>query len=144
MDVKYKILDKSFMKTTFEEYMNELPPMKEYWTLMFEKKRMRIVSPMSGASVLQFAHLKEELFRPKDKTNKRRNVRLLELAKVAADAIVDELGDKKKASRKYLSISNSSHSRSGCLEEVKTKLLGREATNDKSKSALGGATQQIQ
>ena len=37
-----------------------------------------------------------------------------------------------------------SYSWSGCSEEAKTKLKGREATNDRSESALGGATYQIQ
>ena len=105
---------------------------------------MKIVSSQSGATVLQFAQLREELFRPKDPTNKRTKDRLVELAKVAADAIVRELEDEKKASRKYLSIDGSSHSWAGCSTEAKEKLLGREATNDRSESALGGATYQIQ
>ena len=59
---------------------------------------------------------------------------MVELAKIAADAIVKELEDKKKATRKYLSITNSAHSWRECSAEAKTKLLRREATNDRSEA----------
>jgi hypothetical protein len=31
------------MMKFFEEYLGELQPFKEYWSLMFEKKRMSVV-----------------------------------------------------------------------------------------------------
>ena len=98
----------------------------------------------SGATVLQFAKLRKELFLPSDKTNAGTNKRLIELARVAAQGILDELHNKKKATWKYLSISESPVSFLGCPNEVKEGLYGREATNDRSESALGGTTHQLQ
>jgi hypothetical protein len=45
---------------------------------------------------------------------------------------------------KYLSISGSESSFQGCPKEVKEGLHGRDATNDRSESALGGTTHQLQ
>ncbi len=98
----------------------------------------------SGATVLQFAKLRKELFLPSDTTNASTNGHLIELARVAAQAILDELHDDKKPTWKYLSISESPLSFLGCPKEVKEGLYGREATNDRSESALGGTTQQLQ
>ena len=50
----------------------------------------------------------------------------------------------KKANWKYLSISGSPVSFQGCPKKVKEGLHGREATNDRSESALGGTTHQLQ
>ena len=73
--------------------------------------------------MLQFAHLRRELFHPRDATNKRTDARVTEIGKVAADAIIEELEDGKKATRKYLSITNSEHSYSGSSDETKATLL---------------------
>ncbi len=111
---------------------------------MFQKKRMNVVASESGATVLQFAELRKELFLPSDPTNAGTNGRLIELARVAAQGIFDELHDEKKAIWKYLSVSESPVSFQGCPKEVKEGLFGREATNDRSKSALGGPPHQLQ
>jgi hypothetical protein len=63
---------------------------------------------------------------------------------VAAQGILDELHDEKKATWKYLSISGSLSSFQGCPKEVKEGLHGRDATNVRSESALGGTTHQLQ
>ena len=70
--------------------------------------------------------------------------RLVELAKVAAQGILDELHDEKKGTWKYLSVSGSESSFQGCPKEAKEGLHGRDATNDRSESALGGTTHQLQ
>jgi hypothetical protein len=98
----------------------------------------------SGATVLQFVELRKELFHPSDATNAATNERLVEFAKVAAQGILDELHDENKATWKYLSISGSESSFQGCPKEVKEGLSGRDATNDRSESALGGTTHQLQ
>jgi hypothetical protein len=94
--------------------------------------------------VMQFAELRKELFHPSDATNAATNKCLVELAKVAAQGILDKLHDEKKATWKYLSISGSTLSFRGCPKEVKEGLHGRDATNDRSESALGGTTHQLQ
>ena len=63
---------------------------------------------------------------------------------MAAQGILDELHDEKKATWKYLSVSESPASFLGCPKEVKEGLYGREATYDRSESALGGTTHQLQ
>jgi len=105
---------------------------------------MNVVASESGATVLQFAELRKELFLPSDPTNAGTNGRLIELARVAAQGIFDELHDEKKAIWKYLSVLESPVSFQGCPKEVKEGLFGREATNDRSKSALGGPPHQLQ
>jgi hypothetical protein len=70
--------------------------------------------------------------------------RSVELAKVAAQGILDELHDEKKGTWKYLSVSGSESSFQGCPKEAKEGLHGRDATNDRSESALGGTTHQLQ
>ena len=67
-----------------------------------------------------------------------------ELAKIAADAILAELRDKKKATHKYLSSNGKEHSWRHCPEEQKTALLGKSATNNEAESCLGGTTAQVQ
>jgi hypothetical protein len=58
---------------------------------------MRVIVAESGAMVLQFAKLRKELFHPSGVTNAATDEHLVELAKVAAQGILDELHDEKKA-----------------------------------------------
>jgi hypothetical protein len=139
-----KVLDEDFMMNMFRKYVDGLPPFKAYWDHLFQKKRMMVVASESGVKVLQFNELRKELFSPSDQTNAATNEQLVQLAKVAAQGILDKLHDEKKATWKYLSISGSPISYQGCPEEVKEGLRGCEATNDRSKSALGGTTHQLQ
>ena len=98
----------------------------------------------SSATMLQFAELRKELFSPSDKTNAGTNGRLIELARVATQGFLDELHNEKKATRKFLSVSESPALFLGCPKEAKEGLYGHEATNDRSESALGGTTHQLQ
>ncbi len=136
------VLSEVFMMGIFNEFYEELPPFKEYWTFLFKKKR-RFISKSTGAKVLPVSKLREECFQPHNKTNKEVGERVIELAQVAATAILKELHDQKKATWKYLTISGTNFSFTLCPDEVKERLLGCEATNDLSESALGGTTQQI-
>ncbi len=144
VDDPSNVLNKDFMMNMFQKYVDALPPFKSYWEHLFQKKRMVVVASESGAMVLQFAKLRKELFLPSDTTNAATNGRLVELARVAAQGILDELHYEKKATWKYLSVLESPVSFQGCPKEVKKGLYGREATNDRSKSALGGTTHQLQ
>jgi hypothetical protein len=105
---------------------------------------MRVIAAESGATVLQFAEFRKELFHPSDLTNAVTDEQLVELAIVVAQGILDELHNEKKATWKYLSVLEPPLSYQGCPAEVKENLKGREATNDRSKSALGGTTHQLQ
>ena len=126
--------------------LSHLSTFKEYWDWghLFQKKRMVVVASESGAKVLQFNELRKELFYPSDPTNTATNERLVQVAKVAAQAIFDKLHDEKKAAWKYLFISGSLVCYQGCLKEVKEGLHGREAIDNRSESALAGTTHQLQ
>ena len=110
------ILDEEFMMGMFSEYIDKFPPFKKYWEQMFEKKQMIVVASESGAKVLAYADSRKELIHPSDTTNKATDSRLVELAPVAAQALLDELHDEKKATYKYLSISESEYCVLGCPE----------------------------
>lgn len=69
---------------------------------------------------------------------------MIELASIAATAVLKELHDESKATHKYLSKNKKEHSWDYCPDSVKTALLGKKATNDEAESSLGGTTQQIQ
>jgi hypothetical protein len=105
---------------------------------------MRVIAAESGVTVLQFAKLRKELFHLSDLTNAATDEQLVELAKVVAQRILDKLHNEKKATLKYLSVLGSPLSYQRCPVEVKETLKGWEATNDRSQSALGGMTHQLQ
>ena len=138
------ILDKDFMMNIFKEYIDELPPFKKYWDFMFNKKQMAVVSRKSGAKVLHLTKLRDELFSPKNKTNKSADDRVIELAKVGESQMVTELEDPKKATYRYLSISKSEYLYTYASDERKKDMLGSECTSDLAESALGGCTAIIQ
>jgi len=69
---------------------------------------------------------------------------VIELVKIAADAILTELHDDSKATYKYLSRSKSEYCWKKCSTERKAALLGNTATNDEAESTLGGTTYQVQ
>ena len=138
------ILDEDYMMNIFKEYIDELPPFKEYWNFMFNKKQMAVVARKSGAKVLPLAKLRDECFSPKNSTNKKTEDRVIELAEVAASTMVIELEDPKKATYRYLTISGSEYSHTYATEKRKKDMLGCECTSDLAESALGGCTAQIQ
>ncbi|KAL7552655.1 hypothetical protein ACHAWF_015887 [Thalassiosira exigua] len=139
-----KITDESFMMSMFDEFINELPPLKKYLDDMFSKKQMKVVARKSGTKVVHLARLKSQLFSPQRKSEKDTTTRMKELARVAADAILAELRDTKKATHKYLSSSGSDYCWKRCSDERKQALLGKKATNDEAESSLGGTTSQVQ
>jgi len=146
VDNPTKVLSETFIMNVFIKYVDVLPPFKEYWEHSYENKRMRVMVAKSGATVLQFAELRKELFHPSDATNAATDERLVELAKVAAQGFLDEdeLHDENKATWRYLSISGSESSFQGSPKEVKEGLHGCDTKHDRSESALGRTTHQLQ
>ena len=69
---------------------------------------------------------------------------MIELAEIAANAIISKLRDEKKATHKYLSRFNKDYSYTHASEQKKKVFLGKKAINNEAESALGGATAQIQ
>ncbi len=95
VDDPRKAVNRNFMMNMFLKYVDTITPFKEYWDHLFKKRQMVAVASESGAKVLQFAELRKELFHPIDPTNSSTDERLVQLAKVAAQAILDELHDEK-------------------------------------------------
>ena len=124
VDDPTKILDEDFMMSMFSKYLDKLPPFRKYWDHLFEKTQMVVVASESRAKVLEFAELRKELFHPSDPTNAATYECLVQLAQVAAQGILNELHDEKKATWKYLSISGSHFSYQGCPSDVRNELLG--------------------
>jgi hypothetical protein len=140
------IEDDGFMMNIFGEYREELPPFKEYWDAMFEKKKMSVVARSSkdGSKVVHMARLQKELFSPTRQTNVKTKQLFHGLTNTLAKTICKELLDESKATYKYTSQSNSNYSYKNCTLEMKTLQLGKKATNDEAESALGGTTANIQ
>ncbi|KAL7548461.1 hypothetical protein ACHAWF_016400 [Thalassiosira exigua] len=118
-----KVLEEDFMMSMFSEYVDELPPLKEYLDLLFKKKQMCVIARKSGTKVVHLARLRKQLFTPTFKTEQNTSTRVKELAKVAAEAILTELRDPKKATHKYLSSSGTEYSWKHCSSKRKSALL---------------------
>ena len=142
------IQDEGFMMGLFSEFLEELPPFQEYFDTMFERKSMqvveRVVNRKSATRVVHLARLRKQLFHPVRKSERDATARMVELAGIAATAIISELRDEKKATHKYLSRFKKNYSYVHASNERKLAFLGKKATNDEAESALGGATAQIQ
>ena len=104
------LLDEAFMMGIFSEYEKELPPFKEYIDQTYKRKQMAVISRKSGTKVVHYARIRKTLFSPTRTTDKQTSSRVKELAKIAADAILCELQDKRKATFKYTSRSGSEYS----------------------------------
>jgi hypothetical protein len=143
------ILNKNWMMDMWKPFSNELPPFEKYLNETFNKRQMKVIARKSGANVVQYGLLREELFNPTRKSAAATYDRTLELARIAADAIISELLDETKATAKYLSIPDengeySEYSFKGASEEKKSMTLWKSATNDEAESVLGSATRNIQ
>ena len=140
------IVDDGFMMSIFNEYLLELPPFEEYWKVTFEKKQMFVVarSRKDGTKVVHMALLRKELYSPTTPTNIKTRDMVVRLAELAAKTICNELLDETKATYKYTNQSGSEYSYNHCGSDKKKAMLGRKATNNEAKSALGGASAQVQ
>ena len=135
------LLDQLFMFSIFDEIRAQLPPFAKYLTYMYESKSMAL----AGSSMVeyQYARLRDELFRPTKEDNIASTSIALELAVPAAQDVLDELGDPKKATSRHLT------SADGALSWGKTTLEEHEAAkrkmavNDPAESSFGATTREI-
>ena len=126
------IFKSSVMMDIFKNHREELPPFKQYWEDTFKKRQMSVVARKSRAKVVHFKQALNHLFRPTHKTDRDTKQRVTELAKTAASALITELHDKKKATYRYLSASNSDMCYNNCSKGKKKAFLGKKATNDEA------------
>ena len=94
--------------------------------------------------MVQFAHVRSQLFQPSHIADRKTTSQVIASATTVAEALHTELLDQKKATWKYLSVSESVHCYNKCPESTKIKMLGKKVTDDESESRLGSVTSQIQ
>ncbi len=105
---------------------------------------MKVISQKDGSKVTHYTRLLKNLFLPHREADRNRTERLHELGSIAVTTIITELLDQKKATHKYLSISEWEFSYNYSTEDRMQSLMGIRATNDEAESVLGGATANIQ
>ena len=137
------IYSEIYMMNIFQEFIEELPPLKEYLKHEFEIKKMAIAKT-SGTKVVYLNLLRKELFDPTREDNVDCTEMMETLGSIAVTSILGELRDPKKATYKYLSLSKSIYSWDYCPETHKTDMLGKHATNDIAESSFASLTSQLQ
>ncbi len=103
-----------------------------------------MISRKDGSKVTHYALLPKNLFSPHREADRNMTERLHVLGSIAVMATITELLDQKKATYKYLSISESEFSHNFSMEDCKQSLMGIRATNDEAESVIGGARANIQ
>ena len=139
----YIFLDEEFMFGIFWELMEELPPFKDYLTHMYESKTMAAVGSSSNDKVPLDA-LWAELFNPESETNQETEEKTVELAAVAASALLEELRDESKATAEHLSSAAGRFCWELTTEEDHEQGLGKYVVNDPAESSFGGLTRELQ
>ena len=135
-------LDQDFMFGIFDKLIDELPPFKAYLEYMYESKAMSLVGS-SATNILPLASLRDELFHPDSETNQDTDDVAMDLAQVAATALLAELRDEKKATAEHLSSAEGKFSWDMTTEEDHQMGLGKFAVNDPAESSFGGLTQML-
>ena len=112
---------------------------------MYTKKKMKVVSRTDGSSVVHYNRIRKRLFHPTKQSDVETTGKVIELSGEATEALVCELLDEKKATYKYLSVSESEYS--AAHDNFKSRqetLLGVHAANNEAESVLGGITSNVQ
>ena len=71
----------------FSKFLNELPPMKAYWDLIFKRNEVKVICRHTGAIMLRLVEVRDEAFNPTNRTNKRVSPRVITLGYTAFVAI---------------------------------------------------------
>ena len=139
------IHDESFMMGLMDDFSDELPPLKQYLTHIFEEKTTRYFAcPASAPKAVPMNEIRRELFFPTDQDNKDSTPMLEELAAVASQAWITELTDKTKGTWQFMSESGGDYSFEHSSDELKKALHGVVAVNDLAESSFAGLTAQVQ
>ena len=157
------ICSEDFMMKIFDKYEDELPPLKDYQLHLYEKKTMLAVktklkndrngvivntteaeTPTPTQKLLPLFMLKEELFHPKRKTSKETQCYMNDLGRIAAEAMLAELRDPKKAMHSYLSSANGNKSWHNVSDSDKSAGLMIQAINNPAESFFGELTNELQ
>ena len=90
------VLTESFMMSMFSKFLNEFPPMKAYWDLIFKRNEVKVICRHTGAIMLRLVEVRDEAFTPTNRTNKRVSTRVITLGYTAFVAIRADMMDVKK------------------------------------------------
>ena len=66
------VLSEMYMMSIFSEFMDKLPPFRQFRLDIFTERKMHVVCRQSGAKVMHLAELRNECFHPIDEDNKGR------------------------------------------------------------------------
>ena len=95
-------LGEQYMMNIFSEYVNEIPPFKDYLQLMFNNRRTMVKNRTACMRVAHLAMAKKELFNPKKKTNIKRPARMLDIVSVGMPQMKKELTNMRKSTWRNL------------------------------------------
>ena len=135
------MLDLSFMFSIWNEIALELEPFRAYLTYMYETKKMAL----TGSSITehQYAKLRDELFNPAREDNIAATETAIELAVGAAEDLLEELRDPKKATSRHLSSTDGQLSWGKTTAEEHAAAKGKLAVDDPAESCHGATTREI-
>ena len=133
-------INDSFMMHVFDEFVEELPPLKEHIEHMFEQKQQHKLLRESSKD-LPCNLLRNELFTPDDPSNVDAYYLMNEMGVIFSKTILKELRNKNKATHDNLSSLDGMCSWKMATELEKKAVLGITATNHVAESSFGGRTQ---
>jgi hypothetical protein len=134
------LLDQAFVFSIWDD-LPSLPPFKDYLKYMYETKQMAT----AGSSITEhhLAKLRDELFHPELEDNIATTPIALELALGAANDLLEELRDPKKATSRHLSSADGKLSWGKTTAEEHELAKGKLAVDDPAESCHGATTREI-
>ena len=138
-----KIMDEEFMMGFFADIQNSIPPFKEYYKHMYNKKTLKLLVP-GESKVIPLRILRDKLFCTTSELNKQIVEITASLGKIAASALLTEIRDPKKATSDHLSRVAGKFSWGNTTLDEHTCSLGKIAVNDPAESLFGATTRQLQ
>ena len=136
------VINENFMMGFFNEHKNEIPPFKECVDHMHDDKvQHKILRDRIKFQPMKL--LREELFQPTDPSNIETDFLMENMGSILSETMLQELTDKRKATRNHLSEVGGKFSWALATDEEKQAGLGLHATSNVSESAFGGLTEAI-
>eukprot|EP00965_Chrysotila_dentata_P135985 4495606-Pleurochrysis_carterae.AAC.1 len=120
---------------------SQLPPLAVYVKYMYCTKLMELAG--SSVSEHHYARLRRELFSPEQEANKETDELCVELAAVAAAALLAELCDPSRATARHLSSAGGELSWNRTTAAVHAAGRGLIANNDQAESSFGAIPQEL-
>ena len=136
-------LDEGFMMSIFDEFVSELPPFKQFLKELYEKKTMPCIGIGTGKAV-PMSVLRHELFEPGEEANAATDALTATLGAIAAEGLLEELRDVKKATAAHLSSMEGELSWGATSDDQHEAAMGKMAVNDPAECTFAGLTRQLE